>query len=112
MRRGDFVALNWASDPGIYREKLLEFAWKTSGDWHLFVFSDDIPWCRQHAEEMGFDNFQEVTYVEGNVHGKNYVDMQLMTMCEAMIISSSSFGFLATLLNPRFLYFALAEKDR
>ena len=70
------------------------------GNWHLFVFSDDIVLCREHEHELGFGSFSEITYVEGNVQGKNYLDLQLMTKCQAMILSNSAFSYLAALLNP------------
>ena len=46
----------------------------------------------------------EITYVEGNVQGKNYLDLQLMTKCQAMILSNSAFSYLAALLNPNRAY--------
>lgn len=71
------------------------------GDWNLFVFSDDIPWCKEHAQKLQFNLFKKVTFVEGNIHGENYRDMQLMSQCQAMIMSNSAFCFLAALLNTR-----------
>ena len=59
-----------------------------------------IVWCREHEHELGFRSFSEITYVEGNVQGKNYLDLQLMTKCQAMILSNSAFSYLAALLNP------------
>jgi hypothetical protein len=67
--------------------------------WELFVFSDDISWCREHQAECGFDLFENVTFVEGNIDGKNYLDMQLMSRCKGMILSNSAFCYLAALLN-------------
>lgn len=74
-------------------------------EWELFVFSDDIPWCREYQEDMGFQMFRKVHFVEGNVKGRNYIDMQLMSQCEAMILSNSSFCYLAALLNTRKRFF-------
>jgi len=65
-----------------------------------FVFSDDIDWCKTNAEELGFGFANgRVVYVEGNVKGRNYVDIQLMSLCHWMIISKSAFSYLAALLN-------------
>lgn len=100
VRRGDYIALNWEIKPELYRICLARFAQEVLGKWHLFVFSDDIAWCRENEEELGFGNFPEVTYIEGNIKGKNYRDLQLMSMCKAMIVSNSAFCFLAALLNP------------
>lgn len=105
IRRGDYVKLGWAMQPGMYRDLINEFVRKASSKWELFVFSDDITWCREHQQEMGFDQFEDVTFVEGNVHGKNYIDMQLMSRCKAMIMSNSAFCYLAALLNTEKKYY-------
>lgn len=105
IRRGDYVKLGWAMQPDMYRELVYEFMDKVPGKWELFVFSDDTAWCREHQEEMGFECFDSVTFVEGNVRGKNYIDMQLMSRCRAMIMSNSAFCYLAALLNTRKEYY-------
>lgn len=104
IRRGDYITLNVAWTPEHYLFLVKKFIETLSDQWHLFVFSDDISWCKEHAEEMGFQQFKEVTYVEGNTHGENYRDLQLMTMCKAMIMSNSAFCYLAALLNTHRKY--------
>ena len=99
VRRGDYVTLKWAFDTDTYRMLVNQFRGMVFGRWKLFVFSDDIAWCREHAGEMGFDLFAQVVYVEGNGNGLNYRDMQLMSMCKGMILSNSAFCYLASLLN-------------
>lgn len=99
IRRGDYVTLGWDLETARYREMIEKFVNKCGADWELFVFSDDIEWCKQNAGELGFDSLKSVTYVEGNVNGKNYIDMQLMSRCKAMIMSNSAFCYLAALLN-------------
>ncbi|MCI8333010.1 MAG: alpha-1,2-fucosyltransferase [Lachnospiraceae bacterium] len=99
VRRGDYVTLKWAFDTDTYRMLVNQFRGMVFGRWKLFVFSDDIAWCREHAGEMGFDLFDQVVYVEGNGNGLNYRDMQLMSMCKGMILSNSAFCYLAALLN-------------
>lgn len=54
--------------------------------------------------ELGLDQFWTVTYVEENTDGKNYVDMQLMSMCKGMVMSNSAFCYLAALLNRDLIY--------
>ncbi|MCI9068474.1 MAG: alpha-1,2-fucosyltransferase [Lachnospiraceae bacterium] len=104
VRRGDYVTLGWSLEPGFYRTCIRTFLESVSGPWHLFVFSDDISWCRAHEEELGFGVFPSVTYVEGNTHGKNYLDLQLMSACKAMFVSNSAFSYLAALLNTKKQY--------
>ncbi len=100
VRRGDYVTLGWDLDVQIYQTGLKTFAGQVPDDWHLFVFSDDINWCREHEQELGFGCFSEIIYIEGNTQGKNYLDLQLMARCRAMILSNSAFSYLAALLNP------------
>lgn len=73
--------------------------------WELFVFSDDLTWCREHQEELGFDAFEKVTFVDGNVRERSYIDLQLMSMCKGMILSNSAFCYLAALLNTGLEYY-------
>ena len=105
IRRGDYVKLGWAMPTDVYRALIQSFLSNTpSGKWQLFVFSDDIAWCREHEREMDLNSFADITYIEGNTHGKNYIDMYLMSQCEAMLISNSAFCYLAALLNTRKKY--------
>ena len=68
--------------------------------WNMMIFSDDIRWCKENRQAMGLDVFGKVIFVEGNdVDGKNYIDLQLMSMCEGVILSNSAFSYLAALLN-------------
>jgi hypothetical protein len=99
VRRGDYVKLGCAMNADAYQEVIGDFLKGTSEKWNLFVFSDDIHWCREHQEEMELGRFESVTFVEGNMEGRNYMDMQLMSKCKAMIMSNSAFCFLAALLN-------------
>ena len=99
IRRGDFVKLNWQLDETYYRSSAENMV-KAYPDLTFFVFSDDIPWCREHADELGLSLAKDVVFVEGNVSGANYIDMQLMTMCKGLLMSNSSFSYLSALLNP------------
>ena len=99
IRRGDYVNLGWALPPEVYLLNIEIFISQYTANWHLFVFSDDITWCKEHAKSMGFSLFQEITFVEGNIRGENYRDLQLMTRCKGMMMSNSAFCFLAALLN-------------
>ena len=101
IRRGDYVTLGFALNVEAYATLIQRYRFETPGKWELFVFSDDIPWCKEHWKELGFDVFEDVTYIEGNIQGKNYIDMQLMSQCKGMIMSNSAFCFLAALLNTR-----------
>ena len=99
IRRGDYVTLGWAVETEQYKKMTEIFRKDVTGDWQLFVFSDDIEWCKAHESELGFRQFEKIIYVEGNTNGKNYLDLQLMSNCKAMIMSNSAFCYLAALLN-------------
>ena len=100
IRRGDFVKLHYESPVEVYRAAI-EYAEKEVENAQYFVFSDDLDWCIQHRQELGFDLAKNrVTFVEGNQGGLSFRDMQLMTMCKGNILACrSSFSYLATLLN-------------
>ncbi len=80
-------------------------------DWDLYVFSDDIDWCKSNSEEMGFNAFRSVCYVDGNTGSKSYIDMQLMSQCKGVIASNSAFSYLAALLNTRIISY-IGPEDR
>jgi len=99
IRRGDYVELGWAYDTGYYRELVNRFVQQYGNGWTIFVFSDDIAWCKENREALGLNTFVNVIFIEGNVQGRNYIDMQLMSKCKGMIMSNSAFCYLAALLN-------------
>ncbi|MCQ2522373.1 MAG: alpha-1,2-fucosyltransferase [Lachnospiraceae bacterium] len=99
IRRGDFVSLGWAYDSDTYKALVDVFIENFGKSWTAFVFSDDIEWCKKNQRELGLESFEEAVFVEGNINGKNYIDLQLMSSCKGMIVSNSSFSYLAALLN-------------
>ncbi len=101
IRRGDYVTLGWAMEIEHYHKMIEYYLAQYKGDWELFVFSDDIDWCKEHCEELGLSLFPKVHFVEGNMQGKNYIDLQLMSNCKGMIMSNSAFCYLAALLNTK-----------
>ena len=111
IRRGDYVEIGQALKPEECRQQIKAFvnALKECSNleynpqkWNLMLFSDNIEWCKQNREAIGIDIFGKVIFIEGNnVDGKNFIDLQLMSMCEGVILSNSAFSYLATLLNTR-----------
>lgn len=98
IRRGDFLKIGWDLPDEYYRNnssKILE----AYPEAVFFVFSDDISWCKQNAERLGLNLPKEAVYVEGNTDGRNYIDMQLLSMCRGMLMSNSSFCYLAALMD-------------
>lgn len=99
VRRGDYIKAGLALNPDIYKKNIRTIL-NIEPDMTLFVFSDDLNYCKTNASDFGFDLPQKVVYVEGNAGPNAYRDMQLMSMCRNMIISNSAFSYLAALLNP------------
>ena len=93
------MSLGWAAPIKNLREVVDWFISEYTAGWDLFVFSDDIGWCKENSKALGMHQFKDVCFVEGNGNGKNYIDMQLMSYCKGMILSNSSFSYLAALLN-------------
>lgn len=98
IRRGDFITLGWALPPEYYKaaaQKILE-TWPEA---HFFVFTDDPDWCSENSGSLGLDLPPQTTFVTGNMKGKNYIDLQLLCMCHGMVLSRSSFCYLAALMD-------------
>jgi len=102
IRRGDFVRLNWALDENYYHDvlsdvkaQLVEAKLKAT----FFVFSDDLEWCKNNAEQLGLPA-KSTIYVEGNYDYKNnYIDVHLMSLCDVLVESNSSFCYLASMVS-------------
>jgi hypothetical protein len=105
VRRGDYVTLGYSTECDVYRACVDKALDNLHDDYTLYVFSDDIKWCKYNEQSLGFDRFKKIVYVEGNTNGNNYIDLQLMSNCKAMIISNSSFCFFAALLNTHISYY-------
>lgn len=101
IRRGDYIDAKLAYDTEKYQELIQQYLTYFGVADTLFVFSDDIAWCRENKDAMLMNRFQDCVFVEGNINGKNYIDLQLMSNCKYMIFGNSAFSFLAALLNQR-----------
>lgn len=98
IRRGDFLKIGWDL-PDDYYKVNVQTILATYPEAVFFVFSDDLAWCEKNAENLGLNLAKEIVYITGNVAGKNYVDMQLLSMCKGILMSNSSFAYLAALMN-------------
>lgn len=89
IRRGDYLhQTDFHPVQSIdYYKKALDIL----GDYdNIFVFSDDIPWCKDNL------TFNNMVFVEGNV---DIEDLWLMSLCEKNIIVNSSFSWWGAYLN-------------
>jgi hypothetical protein len=93
VRRGDYVALEWALPPAYYRNAL-NFIHRETEATNLFFFSDDMDWVRTHSQELLPDcsNFN-VNYVECNDGETAHEDLRLMRTCDHHVVANSSFSW-------------------
>jgi len=89
VRRGDYVIQRGFHDlPFDYYLRALG---NVKGD--LFIFSDDIPWCREKFKESYFScKIRFVSTVD-------YLDFELLKSCRHQVTTNSTFSYWAALLN-------------
>jgi hypothetical protein len=107
VRRGDYVRLNWQKDNDFFRKRIeMAFLIQEYTKKHLFVFSDDINWVCENAENISINLFGEnVTYVNHNHHYDSFRDIQLMTYGKVIIPSgNSAFSGVAATVSKRVEY--------
>lgn len=100
IRRGDYVmlgiqksAIHGPLESRYYDEALAVIAKQTRKP-HLFIFSDDIPWVKEHQRFS-----LPATYVEHNDERTGFEDLVLMSCCKHNIIANSTFSWWGAWLN-------------
>ena len=100
VRRGDYLnSTNIKSYAQIdieWYHQAINIVRGFDNDVSLFVFSDDIPWCRQ-----AFAQYDSATFIDWNHGEHSYRDMQLMSLCKYNIVANSSFSRMAALINTQ-----------
>jgi hypothetical protein len=98
FRRTDFVGSSTfdTCSEDYYAAALELVVTQLGRDVELFVFSDDIDWCR-HNVRYSFPT----TYVDWEGMDHTGEDLRLMSACRALIMANSSFSWWAGWLNPR-----------
>lgn len=99
VRRGDYVSSEATSRfhglmPIAYYRDAVQAVIERTGPVEIFVFSDDIDWCKRGLEIPG----QRLHYVDHNTRGSE--DMRLMSACRHHILANSSFSWWGAWLNP------------
>ena len=100
VRRGDYV-----TDPGAnrrlgtlapgYYQRAVERIQAECGIAHIFVFSDEPQWCRDHLDDLG----HETTIVEVNTPSQGANDLRLMALCDHHVVANSTFSWWGAWLN-------------
>lgn len=95
VRRGDYISNNYYIDlcSTDYYEKAIKTAKGFFDDVNVFVFSDDIGWCRKYFSE--YENFNFVEYQDQTAIS----DLALMSYCDCGIIANSTFSWWGAMLN-------------
>ena len=98
VRRGDYTlaAEGNIALPLAYYDRAIDFFRERLDKPVFFVFSDDIPFTRQHLPP-GI----EAVFVDHNGDASSHEDMRLMSACRHHIIANSSFSWWGAWLNPR-----------
>ena len=91
IRRGDYLNLSHVHPVQTleYYQQALEYI---NPKGNVFVFSDDILWCKQNL------NFKNQVFMEGN---SNIEDLRYMSLCENNIMANSSFSWWGVYLNNK-----------
>jgi len=110
VRRGDYVsnknANNFHGTRGVeYYVNSLRIIKKKHKAFKLFIFSDDIKWCKRNLKSVHND----IVYVDGDRAG--YIDMYLMKNCKHNIIANSSFSWWGAWLNENKSKIVIAPKE-
>jgi hypothetical protein len=91
IRRGDYLLHRKGPFNTLPLQYYMDALKYIKGD--LFVFSDDIPWCKARINTDYLD--RHVTYV----HLDDYLDFELMKLCRNNITTNSTFSWWAGILN-------------
>jgi hypothetical protein len=112
VRRGDYVSeKNTSQYHGVcdkeYYDRSFRLISEKTENPVLFIFSDDLDWCRTHLK------FNISTYYVDNLYsGHKYGQhLHLMTLCRHFIISNSSFGWWGAWRNQDSRKIVIAPKQ-
>lgn len=96
IRRGDYINHPYFTEICSidYYNKALIYIFKEVDKPNLFIFSDDIKWCR---DNMRYDC--PIYFIDWNIGSNSYIDMQLMSYCKHNIIANSTFSWWSAWLN-------------
>lgn len=98
VRRGDFVNLGLAIlTPEYYVKAIRKMQERTDKSVHFFFFSNDMSYVQQSIISLCPDI--SYTLVDVNNNDTGYLDLFLISRCNAAISSNSSFGFWGSFLN-------------
>jgi len=96
VRRGDYLNIGATQClPETYHQDAIRLLRDRHDGIRFCVFSDDIPWCRDHFKQPGFF-FADCP----DAAGDPFIDLRLMAACDHHIIVNSSYSWWGAWLNP------------
>lgn len=101
IRRGDYLKhKKYAGTcPASYYDAALQTILRQHTVDNIYVFCNDRTWYGTHIAPLLQD--YDVTYVDWNLRQDSYRDMQLMSLCQHLIIANSTFSWWAAKLHQR-----------
>ncbi len=93
VRRGDYLKTAFGlCSPAYYKNAAAIMRARVGNDATFFVFSDDLPWCRNHLP------ISDPVFIEGN-EDDPVSELCLMAACRHHIIANSTFSWWAAWLG-------------
>jgi hypothetical protein len=96
VRRGDYLGI--PNTQGIctvdYYRRALALITARIPHRRVFVFSDDIPWCRTHLDDPG------TTFVESGPADEPEQDLRILSHCRHFVLANSTFAWWGAWLSP------------
>ena len=93
VRRGDYLNVEAVICDKKYYKRAIDFLNNKVGDIELFIFSDDIEWCKRNISVQ-----ENQFFIEPNISNP-FADIYLMSLCKHNIIVNSTFGWWGAALN-------------
>jgi hypothetical protein len=97
VRRGDYTTIYSGRDvlPMTYYANSIRQIYRSIRHPTFFVFSDDIPFCKEHLPTD-----ENYVFVDHNGETEAHEDLRLMSSCRHHIIANSTFSWWGAWLNP------------
>lgn len=91
VRRGDYLMNRKGKYTSLIAKYFFDALSQVEGD--IYIFSDDLPWCRDIFKQEYFD--RKIYFIDL----PDYQSFELMKLCKHNIISNSTFSYWAAMLN-------------